>query len=188
MPQGTINEYVFSVTANVWSSSIEVPGNILGVLSSSGNIEIDLGASKFTRAKQSLTAQVSEYHRVRVRSTTTQVIYLLLGYGEASLPDDLAGTQVDVATADTINQPGDVTLVASTATEIAAANGTQREVFIRADAANTGAVRVGTAGVTASTGIAIEPGEGMVLTTSDDVVGYTTAAGEKMQVLSLRLA
>lgn len=86
-----------------------------------------------------------------------------------------------------IDDAADITLNNGAETTIVAANATTREVIIVADPANTLSIRIGkTAQVGAARGALLGPGASLTLTTSAQICGWATAAGQKVSILIVK--
>jgi len=86
----------------------------------------------------------------------------------------------------TIEDTTDVTLTAATATSILASDTVRRDVTICADTANTVGIRIGSVSVSSTSGVIIQPGQSLTLTTTAQIYGFATPAGQKVSILSTK--
>ncbi len=100
-----------------------------------------------------------------------------------------ATVSATVSPGGTLSNGGDTACPNSAATQLAAGNANGLSVMVRSSALNTyglGTVRVGTTGVTASSGIEINPGESLTFDTTAPIVAYNNSgASITLQVLPL---
>lgn len=100
-----------------------------------------------------------------------------------------ANVNATVSPAGTVTQPGDVACANAAATQLVAGNANGLSVMVRSSAANTyaiGSVRIGTTGVTAASGVELNPGETITLDVDAPVVAYNNSgAAVTLQVLPL---
>jgi len=180
--------YTIQLTANQ-EHEFTVVGNMYHVTSSSGDFSITFddgqriaGAGAGTGGKFP-----QNYTRVSLLSTTTQTVTLVLGFGDYTDARATVNATVNttIAPSNTLNPASDVTIGAA-ATSIVAADANRKEIMIHvpSDAANS--IRVGDSGVTAASGLEVEPGSTLVLATESAVFGIRDGAADvAVSVLSL---
>lgn len=152
--------YTIGLTANQ-EYPLNVSGDFYRVLENTGQFTITFDESnRFTDQEAGMGAKfVDDYSRLTLLSPTTQTVVVVLGFGE--FEDARASVNATINTtispSDTLDNDSDIT-IGSTATLIKAADASTKEVLIHvpSDAANS--IRIGSATVTATSGIEIEPG------------------------------
>jgi hypothetical protein len=157
--------YTVSLTAGQ-EQEFNIAGEMFAVIESAG--EFTLTFDETMRIAKTVAGMggrfESIYSRVKLLSTTTQTVTLVLGFGEFN--DARASVNATINTSispsDTALNPADVT-VGVAATAIVAANANRKEVLIHvpSDAANS--IRVGSATVTAGAGLEVEAGSTIAL-------------------------
>ena len=165
--------YTVSLTANQ-EYPLRVFGNMYGVVSSTGAFTITFDESaRITGTVAGTGGEFDgKYENVVFLSTTTQTVVVVLGFGKyndsrASINANISTT---IAPSDTLDDPADV-VVGVAASLIVAANADRKEVMIHvpSDAANS--IRIGTASVTATGGLEVEPGSTITLGVESAVYG-----------------
>lgn len=100
-----------------------------------------------------------------------------------------ATVSATVSPGGTLSNGGDTACANATATQLAAGNANGLSVMVKSSATNTyglGTVRVGTTGVTASSGIELNPGESLTFDTTAPIFAYNNSgASVTLQVLPL---
>lgn len=123
------------------------------------------------------------YSRVRLRSTTTQVVTVVLGWGE--FRDARASVNATINTtiepSDTIDDPLDVS-VGVTATQIAAADANRKELVVNVPSTATQGIRVGGATVARGAGLLVEPGTTLTLSAECAIYGITNTTTGSVDV------
>lgn len=122
------------------------------------------------------------FRSLRIKSASAQTVKLAVTGGEFVV-SRIAGQVAVVPPAD-LSTNADQTLTADTATVIAAADTTRREIMIRAPKTNTVNIRIGDSNVGSARGIEVEPGQTMVLNTAAAVYGYPDGDDADVQVLT----
>lgn len=121
------------------------------------------------------------YSDVEFESATGQTITVLLGFG--SVADARATVNASITAniqyGNTLTNPGDVACAAGAATLLSAITTTRLYAIINNPSANTGTFRIGASSVTASSGLAVEPGESVTVTGSEALYAWNTGAGSE---------
>ena len=189
MSQRSISTYPLALTANVLFQ-LEIDGNAFGVVDCTGEFTATFDQSN--RIQKLLPGRhykfLQPYKTVSFLSTTTQTIYVDMGFGETS--DGQASVNATINTtispSDTLDNTADIT-VGVAATLLKAASATTKEVLIHvpSDAANS--IRVGGATVTATTGIEVEPGSTLAIACEAALYGIRDGASD-VAVSTLKLS
>lgn len=188
MSSKNFRSYVVSLTANQ-EYPLRVRGNMYAVIDNTGNFTITFDeSSRITLATAGTGGEFQDpYEDVKLLSTTTQTVTIVLGFGKyrdarASVNATLNTT---IAPSDTLDNDSDIS-VGATATLLKAADANTKEILIHvpSDAANS--IRVGSAAVTATTGIEIEPGMTLALAAEAAIYGIRDGASS-ITVSTLKL-
>ncbi len=129
------------------------------------------------------------YEKVSVFSDTSQTVKLLLGFGHATDARAVVNASVttNIAPGNTLTPLEDVSCVAGAATSIAAADTDRLGVIIHNPSDNTHTLRIGDAGVTATKGVALEPGETLPIASTAQIFAWNTGASDQsVSLLSVR--
>jgi hypothetical protein len=170
--------YTFSLTAGQ-EQEHAIQGHMYAVIESAGEFTITFDESnRIAKSEAGMGGRFdSSYQRVKLLSTTTQSVTVVLGYGQfndarASVNATINAT---IAPSDTAANPADIT-VGVAATLLAAANANRKEVLIHvpSDAANS--IRVGSATVTAGAGLEVEAGTTLALSVECAIYAIRTGA------------
>lgn len=156
--------YVVSLTANQ-EYPLRVRGNMYAVIENTGSFTITFDeSSRIALATAGTGGEFQDaYEDVKLLSTTTQTVTIVLGFGKYRDARATVNATVNttIAPSDTVNNPGDVTAGVA-ATLAIAANPDRKEVELCLPSSATNPVRVGNASVTASSGSILEPGTSKV--------------------------
>lgn len=118
------------------------------------------------------------YESVEVESATGQAIKILVGFG--SVFDGRATSNVNVsatvAPGNTSDNGGDVSCLASAATQLLAADADRLYALIHNPSTNTLTMRIGSSAVAAATGIPLEPGTTLPYPSTGAVYAYNPHA------------
>ncbi|MBL1277449.1 MAG: hypothetical protein COB30_015315 [Ectothiorhodospiraceae bacterium] len=187
-----MRSYSLTLLANA-SQKIDVPGDFFRIKSASASsaVLVQVGTGPFTSLDEgeAIKFERNEFSQLTIKSAVAQTVVLIIGYGvmfDDSPVVSVVGT-VSMEPANTLDNGGDVSLLAAAETAIRAADASVLSVVVKADIANTVAVRIGTTGVAAATGYPLEPGETLVISTTAAISGYNAdAAAQNIHVLPLR--
>lgn len=128
------------------------------------------------------------YSRCEFESATGQTIEVMLGFG--SVQDARATANVNVTTniapGNTIDNGGDVEVTADTAEQLLAADADRLYALIKNPSTNSNTFRIGSAAVTATSGIALEPGETLPYPSTAAIWAHNvdTGGGDETLVVS----
>ena len=132
------------------------------------------------------------YDSFDLESATGQTVVIEAGYG--SVFDGRASANVNVTTniapGNTLDNGGDVSIAASSALLLSAANPTRLYLLVTNPSSNSNSFRIGSATVGASNGILLEPGTTLPVATTAAVYAYNTNDGsggtESLSVASVK--
>ena len=177
MARQNLRTYTLSLTAGV-EYPLGVDGEMYAVVSSSGEFSITFDESnRITKAVAGTGGRFrSPYKSVSLLSTTTQVVTLVMGFGEYTDSRSSVNATINttIAPSDTGDNPSDIT-VGVAATLLAPALGTQKEIMIHVPSSAANSIRIGTATVAANAGLEIEAGS--TVTLSVEYALYAIRAG-----------
>jgi len=159
--------YTLSLTANT-EYSLDLDGNMYAVISNTGDFTITLdGSNKLVSQTAGMGGKFnSEYERVTLLSTTTQTVTCIFGFGEfVDARSNLNATiNTTISPSDTLDNDTDIT-VSSVAILLKAADADTKEILIHVPSDATNSIRVGGASVSSTTGLEVEPGMSLQLST-----------------------
>jgi len=187
-----MRSYSFVLLANA-PQSMDVPGNFFRIKSASAaaSVSVQVGTGPFTSLDEgdAIKFERSEFGRLTVKSTVAQTVVIIAGFG--TMFDDSQAVSVTasatIAPGNTLDNGGDVSLLAVASTAIRGADASALAVTIKADIANTATVRIGTTGVGAAGGYPLEPGESVTIATTAAIAGYNpNVAAQNVHVLPVR--
>lgn len=170
--------YTISLTAGQ-EQELNITGEMYAVIESAG--EFTLTFDESLRIAKSVAGMggrfESIYSRVKLLSTTTQTVTVILGFGEfndarASVNATINAT---IAPSDTAANPADIT-VGVAATLLAAANANRKEVLIHVPSSAANSIRVGSATVAAGAGLEVEAGTTLALAVECALYAIRTGA------------
>ena len=135
--------------------------------------------------KQNMMVRGVDFSRLLITNTAQAGEYLDLAYvveGEGGQNIEIENaassfTAVTLAKATGFSSATDISLLPTATTLIAPADATRREIFIKNLSTNTQTFRIGDSGAGATDGFPLEPGDGLVITTTGAVYGYNPGAG-----------
>ncbi|AUR98311.1 hypothetical protein NVP1249A_17 [Vibrio phage 1.249.A._10N.261.55.B9] len=179
-----MRDYKFTLVANV-PRSLNVPGNFFGVIGASGSVEIQFDDGVFITRNEGMGGSV-DYQRVTVKSPINQTVTLALGTG--TVYDARATVNANINTviqqSNTVSNVADVTIAATTAGIVVAANANRTELLIKNPSSNPSSVRIGdNVSTGAASGFELEPGESVIINTTAAVNAYNT--GTVAQTISV---
>lgn len=184
----------FEITfAAAGEREIKARGRLIRVLEAPEShvfITVQGGAELKRRDGQGVSTGADFFERFTVRSEVAQTVRVVVA--DDPQDDDRNAVSVTASAtiepANTLGAGGDVSIPAASAADLIAADTTRLGVLIVNPVTNTAAVRVGGSGVGATSGVLLEPGESVTLSTSDLVRGYNThaSAAQSLNVLPLR--
>jgi hypothetical protein len=159
--------YRISLTAGV-EYPLNIMGNMYAVISNTGEFEITFDESnRMVQQSSGMGGEFyEEYERIVLLSTTTQTVTVVFGFGKfADARASLNATiNTTVAPADTLDNDNDIT-VGSSATLLKAADSDTKEILLHVPSDALNSIRVGSALVTSDSGIEVEPGMSLQLST-----------------------
>lgn len=189
MSSKNFRSYVVSLTANQ-EYPLRVRGNMYAVIDNTGNFTITFDeSSRIAMATAGTGGEFQgPYEDVKLLSTTTQTVTIVLGFGKyrdarASVN---ATVNTTVAPSDTFDNTGDVT-IGSSATLLKSADTETKEVLIHVPSTAQNSIRLGGASVTASTGIEVEPGQTFSLAVEAAIYGIRDGSND-VDVSTLKLS
>lgn len=188
MESQKFRSYSIGLTANV-EFSLDMDGDMFAVTSNTSAFDITFDESnRILGASAGMGARFdSRYTRVKFLSTTTQTVVVVLGTGDFkdARSSINATINANVAPANILGIANDID-IPNTATLIAAADATRKELIVNLPSAASDPIRIGTSSVTATSGLQIEPGISMVLSAECDVYGIsTTSTTQTINTLSM---
>lgn len=129
------------------------------------------------------------FNRIAVRSTVAQTV--LVCVSDERQDDDQEEVSVSVAATvapgNTLGAGGDVSIPATSSNVLSASDATRLALIVANPPGNTDPVRVGGAGVNASSGIELQPGDSITLATTAAVHAYNPkGSAQSVQVLPVR--
>lgn len=184
--------YSLTLAVNA-QQSIDVSGNFFRIVSASAGVKlsVQMGTGPYTPmdAGNAIKLERTEFTRLTVKSSVAQTVVIVAGYG--TMYDDQQSVSVTssatITPGNTLDNGGDVSLVALATTAVRAADAKQLAVIIKADIANTATIRVGTTAVGAAKGYPLEPGESVTIATTAAIAAYNPdAAAQNVHVLPVR--
>lgn len=188
MSSKNFRSYVVSLTADQ-EYPLRVRGNMYAVIENTGNFTITFDESnRIALATAGTGGEFQQpYEDVKLLSTTTQTVTIVLGFGKYRDARATVNATVNttVAPSDTLDNDSDVT-VGSSATLLKAADTDTKEILVHvpSDAANS--IRVGNASVTATSGIEVEPGSTLAISAEAAVYGIRDGSSD-VDVSTLKL-
>jgi hypothetical protein len=174
--------------------TVQLPGRFIRVLAADASgvtITTRPGSPLLRYAGQDIDAGAGGFTSFDIAVTVASTVKLCVSDDrQADTNTNVTATvNATVAPAGTVTQPGDVACANAAATQLVAGNANGLSVAIRSSAANTyaiGTVRIGTTGVTAASGLELNPGETMTIDATAPVVAYNNSgAAVTLQVLPL---
>lgn len=125
------------------------------------------------------------YRDVELESATGGAFVVLLGFGSVGDARTTANvtTTVNVAPGNTLPAGGDVVCTAGAATLLSALDATRLSITVSNPSTNSNTMRIGPAGVTASSGYLLEPGESLTLATTAAVYAWNTGVADESVVI-----
>jgi hypothetical protein len=189
MSNKNFRSYTLALTAGQEFTQ-NIRGNMYAVVDNTGDFTITFDeTARVAKSTAGVGGEFeSVYEQVTFLSTTTQTVVIVLGFGKYRDARATVNATVNttISPSDTLVAPGDV--VAGVAAVLAiAANADTKEVEICLPSTATNPVRVGPAGVTASSGSIIEPGMSKAFATEAALYVIRTASpDETVTVLALR--
>ena len=179
MARQNLRTYTLSLTAGV-EYPLGVDGEMYAVVSSSGEFSITFDESnRITKAVAGTGGRFrSPYKSVSLLSTTSQVVTLVMGFGEYNDSRSSVNATINttISPSDTLLNPSDISVLTA-ATLLVAADATRKEVLIHVPSGAAHSVRVGSASVTASAGLEIEQGSTLALSVESAVYAISSGAG-----------
>ena len=154
-------------------------------------IQPDSGSPLLRFPGQQIDTGPGGFKRLQVSVTVASTVRI----GVSEVPQDDTNTNVTATLSATINpggtvaNPGDVSCANGAATQLYAGGANTLTVGIKSSEANTyavGTVRIGTTGVTGTSGLEISPGETLWLASTAPIFAYNdSGAAVDLQVLPL---
>jgi hypothetical protein len=127
------------------------------------------------------------YERVEFLSATGQTVEVMMGFG--SVADARATSNVNVTTniapGNTLNDGGDVSCVAGAATQLLALDADRLYAEISNPSSNTHSMRIGSAAVTATSGMLLEPGQTKPVATTAAIFAWNTGGTDETLVVGV---
>jgi len=119
------------------------------------------------------------YREVELESATGGAFVVLLGFGSVAdaRASVTANLTTNIAPGNTLPTGGDVSCAAGAATLLAALDATRLTITVSNPSGNSGTMRIGPAGVTATKGFLLEPGETVTIATTAAVYAWNTGVG-----------
>jgi hypothetical protein len=172
--------YTVALTADQ-EFPLAVAGNMYAVISNTGVFTITLDDSnKLGSQTAGMGGKFEEpYERVTLLSTTTQSVTVIFGYG--SFVDARASINATINTtvspSNTYDNSTDVT-VGVAATLIRAADANAKEILIHVPSSASNSIRIGSAAVSATSGLEIEPGMTVAVSNEGALYGIRDGASD----------
>ena len=133
---------------------------------------------RLQRIAQRITSLIALLPTALGQSTMANSLRVVIASDQSAIPVSKSATIDDIA---------DVTLNNGSETSLVAVDTTRREAIIVADTGNTVAIRIGKTGqVGAARGVALQPGQPIVLSTTAAIYGYAGAASQKVSITLLK--
>jgi hypothetical protein len=172
---------------------VSTAGQFLHILSAADPVQVSIDDGEFITLTQGQGVETN-FQKLRIKSATAQSIQWVTGAGRFvdAAANVNVSTSATVAPGNTLDNGGDVSLIAGAGpgatTAIRGADANALTVIIKADAANTETVRIGTTGVNSSQGYPLAPGESVALSTTAAIAGYnpSTTDAQNVHVLPVR--
>ena len=188
MESKNFRTYEIALTAGQ-ESTLRVRGNMYAVVENTADFIITFDESnRIAKATSGTGGEFSgEYTDVKLISPTTQSVTIVLGFGKyrdarASVNATLNAT---VAPSDTLDNDADIT-VGAAAVLLKAADPNTKEILIHVPSDSANSIRVGNAAVSAGTGLEVEAGMSLQLSTEAAVYAIRDGASD-VTVSTLKL-
>lgn len=157
-------------------------GTRIVVVEATAAFKISVDGEPFVEIEKSFTIEVvdgEQFQRVRIRNESGSANIVKLQIGFAGVRDGRLGVSggIEIGPHGTYDSLADVSLAASTTTQILAADTARKEAIISNLSTNTKTFRIGDSGAGAANGIPLAPGASIVLTTSAEIQGHNPTAG-----------
>lgn len=153
--------YTISLTANV-EYPLTIGGNMYAVIDNTGDFNITFDESnRLVNQTSGMGGEFNDtYERITLLSTTTQSVTIIFGFGKFNDARATVSATINttVAPSNTLDNTSDIT-VSSVAILLKAADTDTKEVHIHVPSDALNSIRIGSASVTATSGIEVEPGE-----------------------------
>jgi len=188
MSSKNFRTYTLSLTADQ-EFPLRVRGNMYAVIDNAGEFTITFDeSSRIVKATSGTGGEFQDvYEDVKLLSTTTQTVVVVLGFGKyrdarASVNATINTT---VSPSDTLDNTADIT-VGADATLLKAADANTKEVLVHVPSGATNSIRIGSASVTPTSGIEVEPGATMSIALEAAVYGIRDGSSD-VAVSTLKL-
>ncbi len=167
MQSKNFRTYTISLIANQ-EYPLRVRGDMYAVIDNTSDFTITFDQSNRIQMATAGTGGnfPAEYSDIVLSSPTTQTVVVIFGFGKYNDARASVNATVNttIAPSDTLDNDGDVT-VAGVATLLKAADANTKEILIHVPSSAENSIRVGGASVTVSTGLEVEPGMSLQLST-----------------------
>lgn len=126
------------------------------------------------------------FNGVKITSAANQTVKFAITEYEADVFAIEGDIQASIIPGSIFTGITDVTLTASTPTQIIASNTDRKKVIINSINSNVNIIRVGDSGVSASKGFELYPGETREIETTAAIYGYTSGATQKITISEIK--
>lgn len=188
MTARNLRTYTIALTAGQ-SSTLSVSGNMFSVVEASGEFTLIFDESnRFAKQSEGMGARFTQdYSKVEIMSSSSQTVTIVMGFGAYDSATVNASVNVTTEPANTSPATSDVSIPATTTTQVLAPSGNRKRVHIFAGETNIENLRIGChSGVGASDGGILAPGGNGELETTTGVWVYNPgAAAETVTVIDL---
>lgn len=168
-----------AIDITFYDESNQPIGQAVGVL---GGFQIGIEPHDLDKA-----SRLIGFAKVGITSATNQTITVAISRQPIQY-DRLTGSiSSTIASGTTLDSVADVSVNATTTTQVAAANANQKSVTIKNLSNNTAAFRIGDIGAGAANGHELNPGESITIETTAAVYGYNSHSGaQSVSVVSVQ--
>jgi hypothetical protein len=177
-----MRDYQFTIPAGS-ERGHTIRGRFLRVKSASAAVRIRaIDESGTTIADMEMTSGVRfslpvMFTKIRIENEGGAVADVTLTAGTGDADDSSVTGSLNIAKSTTLQTVADVSILATTTTQIAAADSARREILITNLSTNTAAFRVGDSSAGAARGVEVLPGSTIALETTAAVYAYNSGAG-----------
>lgn len=157
-------DFPLNLQANIPVDISTIAGsNFIALIEATQKVQVKFGVEDYQDLLLGDVLEDQSFDRVFVKSTIAQAVTLKAGRGRYRPKSDVTVSSVNstIEPSNTVTNIAD-TVVGSSQVVIASAT-TRKEVIINVPASAANAVRIGASGVTASSGLKVEPGSTLTL-------------------------
>lgn len=180
LEQIVYREYTITLTSGGFHT-LNALGDTITILSVTGDVDMKIGENPQTKCRAGITIDVpafSQYGRIDFLETGASNASVLVAVSNGNVKDNrlTVSGNIDISKSSTLDTIADVTLGTASATLIAAADSTRREILITNMTGDF--IRVGDSGVLATSGVRVADGASVTLQTTAAVYGFSTPGGD----------